>query len=151
MALADWQISYGGLVMGEGTSYDIEEIRGLDDLPDVDSADLDPVRDGQIPGTDYARGRTIVATIRPAGASAADYATLVAALRAATAISPDALPPLNVKRAGESERIVYCRPRRRSLPTTMTSSVSWHEQAVIEWHAADPNIYDAAVTSTVLV
>ena len=151
MPLADWQFSYQGLVMGDQTNYVTLRLLGLDDLPDIESADLDPVRDGLVRGTDYARGRIIVAELKLIGSSAVAFKTLVADLRAATAHRADDEPAFNFKDSELEERIVYCRPRRRSLPKDFKYMAARTGIATIEWHATDYRIFSATEISSVLV
>lgn len=62
--LNPWQASIGGLTIGDGTPYEIANISGLDELPDLRTSDeARPWSHGEWDGDDWANGRLIPATI----------------------------------------------------------------------------------------
>jgi hypothetical protein len=122
MALSDYQFSYRGLTMGEGTVYDIIKMEGLHDLI-VQSFDRDnPRSHGSVPGLNKAQFRLIRCTLFVRGtAGSTAHETAVQTLL--DKMSPDqrelpqeTLDQFAWKFPGEEEKYLYVRPTRRSRP-----------------------------------
>ena len=149
MALSlDYQLEYNGLVFGSGTSFELVQANGLDDLPDVRVSDTPrPSDHGLFPGNDYAGGRVVEVELEVTGASDAAFRANVDALGAATILRQTELP-LSFRLPGTGNgRRIYARPRRRTLP--VDRGYLFHfGKAVIQFVATDPRVY--ADTETVL-
>lgn len=149
LVTADWQIEYGGLLLGDGTVFDIVRVEGLLDLPEVQTTDRQRLRrHGLVPGDDFLGGRKVTVTLEVYGESPEQFATDLQALGAAVRPGGDELPLVfripGV--AGGGRRWVSCKPRRRSLPVDLDFLYRM-PVAVVEFHASDPRLYDASVTS----
>lgn len=145
-----WQLTYGGVALGSGTAYEVMNISGLGDLPDLRTSDAArPGTHGLYTGTDLLAGRTIVLELAIATSGEADLAAKVAALRAITAPQDTPLP-LRYAIPGEPDKIVWVKPRRRSLPYDWEYVVGT-PRATIQFEAPDPRLYAAAETSVTAV
>lgn len=138
---ATYQIEYRGLLLGEDTPYDIVAIEGLEDLPGVRSSDQSrPGGHGAIPGRDLLEPRSLVITLEVWPEEGQALTEVLAPLKAATAVSDDD-HPLVIRLSG-NDVVVWCRPRRRSIP----QDERWARgvpTAVIGFLAADPLVYSA--------
>ncbi len=129
------------LLIGGDTDIDIDEITGLDDLPDV--APADTPRDaahGSDPGIDLARDRVITITGELIASSAAAFASALDSLRDGFLVSGS--QPFAWQHEGESKRFVYAACRRRSIPTTLRRALRFPQWAV-QLVAVDSYIYSA--------
>ncbi|MEU7134506.1 phage tail protein [Streptomyces sp. NPDC046261] len=140
----DGQIEWAGLLMGPGTPYQIDAkgLTGWDDLPDLESADVPrPDQHGSWPGAQWAKPRTVSASVwllpeRP------DQARAVAeAFRAATRVHSGE-QWLAVRLHGQ---ILACRARvdRRAVPTDRTYLLQGIGSASLQWLCTDPRRYGA--------
>ncbi|MFD0400165.1 hypothetical protein ACFVHI_19045 [Kitasatospora sp. NPDC127121] len=142
-----WTATWGGLLLGEGSSVVLEEVAGLLDAPDVRSSDAELLqRDGLTPGTDYMGARTVTLTML-----ALDDHELPALL-AAFAPGGDerpfefAFPGV----AGGKARIM-ARVRKRNV-TIDRDFHAGRRRATVELVATDPRLYSAdEATATVAV
>ena len=140
---ADGQLQYGSLLMGSGTVYRLSGLRGWDDLPPLDLADVPrPSADGAWPGTIYAAERSIETDITIV-ADASTYPAALAALRAATApIGSE--QPLVIRMGGQALQAgVRC--TARVVPED--GYATGIDRVVLRWTASDPRRYSAAVSS----
>jgi hypothetical protein len=146
MALSDYQIQIGDLVLGPGTDYIITippELGG----PTMRTSDSEkPQEHGSYYGPDLFDARTFVIATTVRGDSAADTVQNVDALIAEwwvdSRVDTDVTKPLKVKFPGQEERILFGRPRRALMPTTRL--VGNRSTGSLEYHAGDPAWYSEA-------
>lgn len=147
---ADWQVEYNGLLLGDGTEFDLVEIDGFLDLPEVRSSDRTLLlRDGVAPGRDNLGGRSVTLTVDVWPSDPSTLGAKIAAFQAAFSIQHDAESLLNLQIpavAGGGLRQFSCRTRRRSAPLDL-NVVQGHCQFVVQLDGADPAIYDATAQS----
>jgi hypothetical protein len=151
LVVADWQMEYGGVLFGDTTSYSIARIEGLLDTPELRSADRQRLRrHGLIPGDDFLNGRTITVALEVFGDSDATFATAVASLQGALIPCEDeaALYFQVPGVAGGEKRLLYCRPRKLSLPVDLDFFYRL-PIAMVQFFATDPLIYDGTEDSEV--
>ena len=149
--MADRQITYQGLTIGENTDYGITSIDGLS-TPSVRSADrVVSLRNGLHPGDDYYEGRFITLSTFIAERTPATMNTKRTALMAAFA-GGHAETPLVFQVpgvAGGGERRVYVRPRRAKFRADVEYGAGMSSD-VFQLFATDPRIYDNTETVRVL-
>lgn len=150
MAVTDWQVEYGSLVLGAGTSYELlPPIEGISDHPDVRVSDQTRLRQhGLLPGDDFLAGRTLTLRVEITASTDAELSTAVAALKAA--LAPGAAEAPLILRipgvAGGGTRRIYARPRRLALPVDLEHFFRL-ATATIGLDACDPRIYDETATT----
>ncbi len=120
MALSNYQYSYRGVTMGDGTNYDFIQIEGLHDIK-VRDTDRDNTRThGLIPGRHSADGKLIRATleVRGTAGSTAHEDDIIALM---DALSPDGFEDPDETQdqfvfqfPGEDEKFLFARPIRRT-------------------------------------
>lgn len=139
--------SFNGLAFGPTTKVHVSGHQGLADLPEMRQSDvLRGNRDGSYRGLDLAGQRAILLDLTIIGDDHADFLTQYAAVEAATVPQPNQELPLYLF---GSSKLVYCRPRHRSLPAE-TDHYQRTGVCSLEFVASDPRIYDATLsTSTV--
>src|ERR1035438_9753047 len=82
--LNPYQVSFGGLTMGDGTAYDIVGLTGFDALPTINLNDVDKLRDwGQYQGSYFSTGRELVLALEISDTSDAAFRADIDALNAA--------------------------------------------------------------------
>ena len=120
MALSNYQISYRGVVMGDGTNYDIITLEGLHDII-VHDTDRDNPRDhGIIPGQHSASFKLVRAFLEVRGTPGStahedDIIALMDAMSPDKHQSPDETDDqLTFQFPGEDEKFIYARPIRRT-------------------------------------
>ncbi|RMH71870.1 MAG: hypothetical protein D6683_14265 [Actinomyces sp.] len=141
---ADFQLSFGGVDMGDGTDYDVVDIDGLG-VPGVRSSDVETLRrHGLHPGDDFVGGRVVTVTLEvDGGADAATLTSRMATLAAALRPGQDEsalvfqLPGV----AGGGRRRLLVRPRRVAVPVNL-QRVYGLPEVVAQFAATDPRIYD---------
>jgi hypothetical protein len=142
----DYSITYGGLTIGAGTVWQIMKATGLEELPDVRTGDTARgYAHGEVPGLDLLAGRTVTVDITVFDSGAGDFAANVERLKAMT-VPATTESSFLYQLPGRAQRALNCRPRRRSLPVDLEYSFR-KGNAMIEFHATDPRIYDASFTS----
>lgn len=149
LVTGDWEVEYNGILMGDGTPFLISQVQGLLDLPDITSADKTRMRrNGLRAGDDFTQGRKITLTVE---VSSTDTVTFDEAVDQLMAASTPAGPPLPLVFqipgvAGGGKRVIYCRPRKRSLPI---GREFYYELplAVIEFYSVDPRIESNTLNS----
>lgn len=135
---ADGQMQYGSLLMGTGTPYRLAALRGWDDLPPLDLADVPrPSADGAWAGTLYSGERTIETDINLFVSDASTYAATLAALRAATAPSGGE-QPLVIRLGGQ---MLQCGVRCTGRVVGADGYVLGAERVSLKWTASDPRRY----------
>lgn len=143
MAL-DYNITFGGLTIGTGTSFLIQNSTGLEDLPDLRSGDTARAyMHGEVPGLDLASGRRIVIDLIVVGGSA--FHTNVELLKNAAMVASSE-STLTFQLPSRLERSLRARCRRRSIPVSMAYGYR-SGNASLEFRATDPRIYDLAFTT----
>lgn len=146
---ADWQLEYAGLLMGDGTNYDVVEVVGLGDLPDVAASDRPRLRrHGLHPGDDFMGGRSVTLALEVwADTDAALSDALEALAEATNAGSPEAALEFQLPGvAGGGRRRVLARPRKRSAPLDL-SHLHRLARVDVEFFATSPVIQDAVESS----
>lgn len=138
-------MQWAGLNLGGTSPYQLVEVAGIHDSPDVRTSDADRARaSGQWAGTDLLSGRAITATVEVV---ASDEPTVGAFTNAMTvANGPER--PLSLQFpgvAGGAIVTVGARVRRFSLPLNRPYLFG-HGTAVVEWWATDPRMYDYTVS-----
>lgn len=150
MAIANsYQLEYQGvfpLLLGDGTDFEIVEIRGLDHLPDVRTSDTErPADHGMFGGTDFAGGRTVEVVLEVTGATEAAFRANVDDLGKATVFRATEAPLSFRLPALGGDRRINCRPRRRALPDDIDYFFR-RSPATLQFFAADPRVYADAET-----
>jgi hypothetical protein len=143
-----WQVEYRGVLLGDGTPYELISIEGLKALPDVFTADRQRLRrHGLAPGDDFLGGRTVIVTAE-AWHDESDREERLAALSTLSA-SVGQEDPLVFQLpgvAGGGTRRIGARLRRFATPLDL-QYVHGVPVAVLEFHADDPYIYDNLLQS----
>ncbi|WP_266301518.1 phage tail domain-containing protein [Kitasatospora sp. NBC_01287] len=138
----DWTASWGGVLLGDGSSVVLEEVAGLLDAPEVRTSDAELLqRDGLTPGTDYMGARTVTLTML-----ALDEREVPALLAAFAPGGPErpfefAFPPV----AGGRSRIL-ARVRKRAV-TVDREYHAGRRRFTVELAATDPRLYGAWLQS----
>lgn len=140
----DWQIEWGGILLGSA-DFGITEVVGLADLPGVITADRDRLRShGSIAGDDFLVGRTVEIGLRVEGTDPfANVALLAASTMPGSAESPLVFRIPGI--AGGRKARLGARCRARSVPTGLEFVVG-AIAARLQFFATDPRIYDAVDT-----
>lgn len=141
----DWQMEFGSLLIGEETDYDIVEIEGLLDHPEVRSSDHERLRrHGLAPGDDFTGGRVVIVSMDVYGADTDAVATAVSNLQQAFRTGDEAALSFQIPGvAGGNLARVNARVRNRSLviDRNFTAGIP---RAVVQFYATDPRIYTEA-------
>lgn len=151
MTLSIWQAQYNGLLIGDGTSYEIQEIDGLDDLPQIRTNDNPRSRQtGMWPGDDYAALRSITLTVEVQGAAESPtfLANMAAFRQAFSTEQPETAFSFNLPSFANVLRS-YCRPRKRATPIDLNYRFGKAMYAV-QLDATDPRLYDDTLSSLTL-
>jgi hypothetical protein len=142
MALDDLQFSYGGLTFGAGTDVFVDEADGFYGY-DTRMSDSDlPRGDGSIRGLDYVNARTMAFTLALAGTVETDYEALWATVRAAFTPSRTDDTQLVIKRPGQPEQVVFCRPIQLVRKEKYLNFDQVGNPTIV-MRAADPRIYSS--------
>jgi hypothetical protein len=146
MALDDFQISFGGLTVGDGTDYDLASEEGLESW-DVRSGDVAfPNQWGSLIGTDEVTARRIRFTVE----MFAEDPTLVLAFEDAfLPATGDDLDPLVAKFPGRDEIALDVRCRSRSRRRTVNETLGIIAVDV-ELVAPDPRAYSSDLHTSTL-
>lgn len=139
MALLDYQRSYRGLLLGEGTAYDIIEEDGVESLTVRDGDREFPRASGSIPGKHYAESKVIVLTTEVVG-PLNDTEELFDNFKKAFQLSEDEEYPYVFKNPGQDERFIWARTIRRPRVRTLASELGV-TQMQVALKAADPRVY----------
>src|SRR4051812_13734363 len=132
---------------GPGTDYPVSEIAGIDDMPDIRTADVArPQADGDWSGTDQVAPRTVVMTLGIRGTSGADLEAKRQAALFALSPSRTAVERLILT----DGRQVYGKLRRYSMPTDM--GYDWRlGELHLEFYCPDPRVYTGDNQSATLI
>ena len=139
----DYQYEWGQtLLFGDGTTIDVDEIDGLDDLPAIATSDTSRDADwGSDAGNDMPRDRSVTISGEFVAGTDAELAATLDALRDGF-LGNDDVKAFVWRHPGEGKRLIWARCRRRSIPTTLRRALRfpvWGVQLV----AVDPRIYSA--------
>lgn len=140
--------SYNGLTFGPGGQVHVGSLAGLDDLPPIRAIDQPKGgADGAFVSLDLLGPRTITMALEIIASTPTAYRALVDAVMAATVTQAAELP---LYLYGSTRRLL-CRPRRRMIPYD-AEELRRAGEAIVEFVATDPLIYDATLlTATVAV
>lgn len=143
MTLNSWQMSYNGVFFGAGFEAQIVSIDGLRALPAIRNADSPRPRDqGLLAGLDLAGPRVITLVLAIEGSSMADLDAQLTALEVAFTHQVQNPLPLQYQIAGQSNRIVYVRPRKRNVMLNFEYQAAAYAEMTVELDSLDPRIYD---------
>lgn len=148
-ATAGFQWSYNGLLMGDGTPYNVISYEGLNGLPTIKQNDLPRGRDtGQFGSLYYADGREVTATIEIMDTTDAAVVSDIDALGLAFAPSPATEFPLYYALPGmpQASRLLWARSIQAVEP--IDQDYVFHKaKAQIRMWATDPRKYDSNLQS----
>lgn len=144
--MSDWQMTYNGLTFGASTSYGIQSITGLHDLPEVRTSDRARARNhGQFQGSDYLGGRDIEVGVTITSQHPSD-ATWQAFSQALVAGQTTEFP-LTIQVPGVAlggALTVNARVRKLSLPVNM-DYYNGIGRAMVQFHCTDPRLYSSTL------
>lgn len=144
----DWELTWNGATVGgAGNAYELVEIVGLHENPDIRTGDQDRSRShGQWSNVDYLGGRAIQATIDIHGVHPSSvwqsFSQAFVMGQAAEQALEFQIPGVA---AGVTAR-VNAKVRRLSLPADRSYSLGM-ATANVEWHCTDPRIYSSTLTT----
>src|SRR6266545_1375209 len=138
-------MSYAGLLVGDGTAYELASVEGLADQPDLRTSDRTRLRrHGMLPGDDFLDGRSLVVTLEVFGADDPSFQAAIDALKLAfrpgNPESPVVFQVPGV--AGGGQRRISARPRKLALPVDIDRFFYRQPIATIQLDATDPRLYD---------
>lgn len=146
MPLNDYQASFRGVTVGDGTDIDILLADGIEGMPDVRSGDI--ARSGVhglSPGRDLYGGRAIRLDVEIMDVDADALGVTLDDLKSAFASSADEAELL-WKLPGQVERRVLARCRRRPVPVVSPNHQLGTQALSVELVATDPLVYSAVET-----
>jgi phage-related protein len=148
--LADYQLLYNGLLMGQGTQYRVNVLDGLGSLPDMKTTDTEKLgHHGDFSGVDLFNARTVTMTLTARGTSVANLETILNALKFACRPLLTGTLPMLLKLPGQGQRRIYTRARKRAISIVPTYNRGWCK-VDLEFYCPDPRIYDDTLTTTVI-
>lgn len=143
MALSDYQVSFGGVTMGAGTEYRITTLKGIRDMPPIQTNDTPLLTaDGVFSGYDTLLARIIEATVIVTGTSGSDFETNLAALEAAMVPILNGTSSLHWKMPNAVEKKIEARPRKIENTILPTYRKLW-TQVDLMWSCPAPAIVNA--------
>ncbi len=140
----DLQLSYNGAVLGQ-TGITIEEVNGLDNLPDLRTYDKDrALADGQFSGNDLLSKRAITVTGNVYGSTAAELRSRLTVLTDAM-LTTDSELPLVAQLPGYpfAQLVINCRCRKREIVNNIDYGRGDFAPYALLFEATDPRIYDS--------
>ena len=151
MAVNDYQISYRGLTIGDGTNFDLIQVQGIGSLSTRTGDRANPRTAGAISGAHFADGHTVRIALEVRGTpGSAGHATDIESIL--EAFSPDQymLPDetddmLRYEWPGESEKLIFCRPVGRNVRRENATEFGLFP-IDIELYQYDPTRYDESET-----
>ncbi|UNO42164.1 phage tail domain-containing protein [Streptomyces sp. MST-110588] len=155
LPLSEWQIDFGGVLIGHKTVVSISDVEGLGAAELRTQDVLNPVDDGAFPGVDLYAPRTvrIEAGIRTAGdpAAALDKLAEIEAVAANPSIrrTAGALAQLRLRWPGRGTKVLFGRIRRAEAVSTSQAIHGWIPLD-LEFTALDPRLHDDEVSSVTL-
>lgn len=147
MTLLDYQRSFNGLVIGDGTAYNLMEETGLEGFTVRSGTRNLPRDDGAIPGLHLVETKTVILPIEVVGDPETDITPLVD--DAHDAFAPRRTGELQYifKNPGHPERFVWARPLRFERSRTVTGVLGL-DQFQVALEVADPRIYSLELFSS---
>ncbi|MFH9227664.1 phage distal tail protein [Streptomyces lydicus] len=155
LSLSEWQIDFGGVLIGHKTAVSISDVEGLGAAELRTQDVLNPADDGAFPGVDLYAPRTvrIEAGIRTAGdpAAALDKLAEIEAVAANASIrrTAGALAQLRLRWPGRGTRVLFGRIRRAEAVSTSQAIHGWIPLD-LEFTALDPRLHDDEISSVTL-
>lgn len=144
MAL-DYTITFAGLTIGNGTPFQLMNIDGIENLPDIRVADSPRGgRDGEFSGLDLLAGRDITIDLVIFDSGVGDYFTNIELFKAMS-LKAASESIFTFQLPGRTSRQLMARARRRSLPVAQDYQFRYGA-ASVQFHATDPRIYDSTLT-----
>lgn len=138
----DGQYEFRGFLFGANTGIIVETMEGLLSSPVVEPTDQPKAGDGMTMGRDRIAGKSWTGTLRPTGSAGAGIEAVLMAMEDAFQTT-DTEYPFTFKRPGRVKRRIYCRCRRRDIPTSYDLAHGLG-LATVEFFATDPRIYSHA-------
>ncbi len=150
MGLQNGQWLYRSLLMGEASDYDVDEVVGIRGFKGRDSSVFLPRGDGQVPGRNYLRGKTVTMRVRAYGVpDTSDQAGKEQDLETAFQVSQDDQFDLNYKRAGWPEQRIIARPI--SVDRVLRhSNERGSAPYILTLQASDPRTYGIILSEVVV-
>ena len=148
-ALNSWQVSYNGITMGPGSSYQLTNMTGLGDMPDIRSGDVNRPRDhGEFAGLNLLKGRTVELDLW-LSAGSSNVQTLLETL--ATAIYPSVSTeiPLWVQLPNLPTLAAMSRLIKRTVAFDVNYSAAQIATPMLQFHSTDPRLYSAPSTQSI--
>lgn len=147
--MSDWTLTWNGLsVGGAANPYQLVELVGLHENPDVRTADQDRSRThGQWASPDLLGGRTIQATIDVAATHPNESVWQAFSQAFVMGQATESALTLQIPGVARGTSIqANARVRRLALPVDRSYSLGL-ATAVVEFHCTDPRIYSSSLTS----
>ncbi|MFJ4412974.1 hypothetical protein [Streptomyces sp. NPDC088925] len=151
----DMQIEVAGVLMGPGTPYVVEDVKGVS-TPELRAQDTSlPTEDGALPGVDLYGSRSVVIEVgvRTPGDAAAAVDVLSALTRAADNRKvrrvAGALDVLRIRWPGRSTRVLFGRFRRVE-EATLAQALYGRIPVELEFAATDPTWHSDVVQQVTL-
>lgn len=147
--LSAHQYWFNGLTMGEGTQYEVIQIKGLDELPDIIQTDLKIDRDwGDYMGPYFSKGRDISLQLEVHDTTDSAFRSDLDALGLATAPQPLQESIFSYLQPGFPQlgRQVWARSHHRAQPIDI-NYVFRKARVEVSLYATDPRIYDISINS----
>jgi len=147
MALNDWQVSIGNVLLGPGTDYLVLGVEGLG-IPGVRSTDSPrPNRRGDFYGNDQLDSRAVQVKVIVRGDSPEDTLTNFRALTGEWYLHEgEDTRPLDLKLPGFPDVRLIGRPRRVAADP-FDRLKSRRIDATLEYYVADPVLYSATINT----
>lgn len=142
MSALDYQVDFNGIVIGDGTAYEIMQVSGLEDWSTRGSDVPIPNGYGNIPGSSFVNASVVVFTVE--SVNPPDMELLVATLTPPANAAPDVLVPVRYKYPNSEERLRYGRCSRRSRVRDVPSTFG-KTQLTFEVEFPDPRAYSAVL------
>lgn len=150
-ATSGFQWDFNGLLLGDGTPYNILQVEGLDSMPAIQQGDVNRGRDtGQYQGVYYVGGREVTVTLEVQDTTAAAFRTDMDNLGLAFTPAPTNELPLyyNLPGMPQSSRLVWVRPIDR--PNVIDQNYLFNKAKLqLRLWATDPRSYDSTLQSAV--
>ncbi|KIZ14510.1 phage tail domain-containing protein [Streptomyces natalensis] len=136
----DGQMQWGGLLLGERTSYVGVQLTGWDDLPDMENGTVAmPTQHGAWPGPLLAGTRALTWDFRILPSRRQDFPLLLDRLRRVTGVRQEE-QPLVIQLAG-ARRLMWARVTKRALTADRTYTRGEPTGSLV-WEASDPRRYE---------
>lgn len=142
MSASDYQIDFNGLVIGDGTAYEIMQVSGLEDWSTRGSDVPIPNAYGSIPGSSFVNSSVVTVTVE--SVNPPDMEILVATLTPPSNAAPDTLVPVRYKYPNSEERLRFGRCSRRGRVRDVPSTFG-KTQLTFEVEFPDPRAYSAVL------